>query len=793
MHKIGNARNGNQSLLELFVVSLFFFILSVGIIAVGFPSIVRAESDEEVVLQGNGTAGGHLKFMPETGVSYSNGQYIIDGTSVDHYTISNADSVYSDKITISDKATNDMTLTLDNLSIDNKDSSTYKSGYGLGNLSHQTLNIITSGQNSITGAYIGIYSKGSTTFGGDGQLNLLGTKSDGIFVESYWSADGSGNGTYHYMDIMMNSGVVYAKGGAKGAWANGTFYINGGEFHGISTTFGQKGCGGIYCNAFSMTGGTCFATANKCWAIIADGARAGITYPSGYTALGMDGDGNYSVVSKLTGGQSQDYRFVDNNGHEITDLRIGPKGSTEDEGLIHYQTQVQNDGWQEVVSDGATAGTHGRSLRLEGIKLSLGNKVTGGVSYQTHVQNVGWQGWKSNGELSGTEGQSLRLEAIQIQLTGEAADTYDVYYRVHAQNIGWMGWAKNGEYAGTAGYAYRLEAIQIQLIKKGGAAPNASDSDTSDVYRHPFVQYQTHVQNVGWQGFVNDGAMSGTEGRSLRLEGIKIALSNQDYSGDIQYKTHVQNIGWQEWASNGTMSGTEGRGLRLEAIQIQLNGEMANQYDVYYRVHCQNIGWMGWAKNGASAGTEGYAYRLEGIQIQLVKKGGAAPGSTENAFRKLDRAGIMEAYREIVKANQYSYNPMEKGNDENFYYLFDVDSDSVPELILKKGAFEPNYTDYFYTYRDGQVVNIGQFVGTRQYEYYGQSSKTSGTLLSVQAPQWKITGAKHLYIANGSLQIDDIINKYQQFGIVTPQVPIPYYATPYAVHRYLATDLSGLQ
>jgi uncharacterized protein YjdB len=73
--------------------------------------------------------------------------------------------------------------------------------------------------------------------------------------------------------------------------------------------------------------------------------------------------------------------------------------------------------------------------------------------------------------------------------------------------------------------------------------------------------------------------------------------------------------------------------LRLEAIQIKLTGDMAKNYDVYYRVHAQNFGWMGWAKNGASAGTAGYSYRLEAIQIKLVKKGGAAPGSTANAYR----------------------------------------------------------------------------------------------------------------------------------------------------------------
>ena len=59
-------------------------------------------------------------------------------------------------------------------------------------------------------------------------------------------------------------------------------------------------------------------------------------------------------------------------------------------------------------------------------------------------------------------------------LTGELANTYDVWYRVHAQRFGWMGWAKNGEKSGTAGYGYRLEAIQIRLVKKGDKTPGST-------------------------------------------------------------------------------------------------------------------------------------------------------------------------------------------------------------------------------------------------------------------------------------------------------------------------------
>ena len=297
---------------------------------------------------------------------------------------------------------------------------------------------------------------------------------------------------------------------------------------------------------------------------------------------------------------------------------------------ISYRTHVQNVGWQGYVKNGQMAGTSGRALRLEGINIKLeNNQYGGGVSYQTHVQNVGWQNYVQNGAMSGTSGKCLRLEGIRINLTGQIANYYDIYYRVHCQDVGWLDWAKNGESAGSSGFSYRLEGIEIKLVKKGGTAPGK----TNRHFVQKYLTYQTHVQNVGWQRNVQDTEMSGTSGRSLRLEGIKIALQNKPYDGNIEYRTHVQNIGWQNYVKNGAMSGTNGRSLRLEAIQIRLTGTMAQKYDIYYRVHCQNFGWMGWAKNGQAAGSAGYCYRLEGIQICLMPKGANAPGSTVNCFR----------------------------------------------------------------------------------------------------------------------------------------------------------------
>ena len=309
---------------------------------------------------------------------------------------------------------------------------------------------------------------------------------------------------------------------------------------------------------------------------------------------------------------------------------------------VSYSTHVQTYGWQSEVYNGSLAGTVGESKRLEAIKIKLVNpEYSGDIEYRTHVQTYGWQDWKKNGITSGTSGKSKRLEAVQIRLTGKMAEHYDVYYRTQIESFGWLGWAKNGEYSGSAGYGKRLEAIQIMLVQKdkkldytdmnekaGFANPEKTPSVSSYVAKAPSVEYQTHIEKIGWQGLKINGEMSGTSGQAKRLEAIKINLSKPPYEGGITYRTHVQKYGWRSWSNDGAISGTTGEAKRLEAIQIKLTGEMADKYDVYYRVHAQSYGWLGWAKNGESAGTSGYAKRLEGIQIVLVDKGKAGPDKT---------------------------------------------------------------------------------------------------------------------------------------------------------------------
>ncbi len=290
---------------------------------------------------------------------------------------------------------------------------------------------------------------------------------------------------------------------------------------------------------------------------------------------------------------------------------------------ISYRTHVQNEGWQEFVADGMMSGTKGKSLRLEGIEVRLNNNTIGGsVEYRTHVQNEGWQNYVADGAMAGTKGRSLRLEAIQIRLTGAIAEKYDIYYRTHIQDKGWLGWAVNDGKSGSAGLSKRLEAIEIRLVEKGGAAPGSVENAylTNAKPANPTIRYRTHVQNEGWQSYVAGGVMSGTKGKSLRLEAIEIQVNGDGLSGNVEYRTHVQNEGWQDYVTDGVMSGTKGKSLRLEAIRIRFTGELAQKYSVEYRTHVQNEGWQNWVRDDAMSGTTGKNLRLEAIEIRLVKK-----------------------------------------------------------------------------------------------------------------------------------------------------------------------------
>lgn len=157
--------------------------------------------------------------------------------------------------------------------------------------------------------------------------------------------------------------------------------------------------------------------------------------------------------------------------------------------MLSYSAHVSNIGWMASVSNNGYAGTQGRALKVEDLKLSVSSNVSGDIQYSAHVQDYGWRSWASNGASCGTTGQNKRLEAIKIQLTGDLSKYFDVWYRAYVQDYGWLGWAANGAQAGTSNIGYRLEGIQIQVLPKGSAAPGSTYRPFTNVPVMPADQF----------------------------------------------------------------------------------------------------------------------------------------------------------------------------------------------------------------------------------------------------------------------------------------------------------------
>ena len=294
---------------------------------------------------------------------------------------------------------------------------------------------------------------------------------------------------------------------------------------------------------------------------------------------------------------------------------------------LTYRAHVSNVGWQGAVSDGATAGTTGRGLALEDLKLSIDSSDYSdgsAVQVDAHVSGIGWQGWDTpSASEGGTTGQGRAVEAVRLRLTGSLAKDYDVYYRVHASNIGWMAWAKDGEEAGTTGMSCSLEAVQIKLVKKGASHPDTTGYSHLEI---PTVTYSSQAKGA-WQNSVSAGEVSGTTGKGISITGF-LAKTTSFVAGGINYQLHLSNVGWTSVKSNGDQLSSATESNAVEAIKVSLSGDLATYFDVWYRVHVDNVGWLGWTKNGVVAGSTGYGTHVQAVQVRITRKGAAAPGST---------------------------------------------------------------------------------------------------------------------------------------------------------------------
>ena len=305
---------------------------------------------------------------------------------------------------------------------------------------------------------------------------------------------------------------------------------------------------------------------------------------------------------------------------------------------VSVSAHVQNIGWMNPVGSGKVAGTTGRGLNLEALKISLEvdgassqEQVANALSVEAHVAGIGWQAAVGNGGTAGTTGQSRAVEALRVRLSDGLSARYTVWYRVHSAEFGWLGWACDGAEAGSAGYGRAAQAVQVAVLPKGDPAPGDTSCPFKNRSDEPAsITVRSHTSNIGWMSPVGSGSVAGTTGRGLPMEALEAQLDWYGHSGAIELRGHVSNIGWQKWSEG--RCGTTGKAQRLEAVQIRLTGEASEKYDVWYCAHVSGIGWLDWACNGAAVGSAGKGKAIEAVKVVLVEKGGSSPGSSDKVF-----------------------------------------------------------------------------------------------------------------------------------------------------------------
>lgn len=141
---------------------------------------------------------------------------------------------------------------------------------------------------------------------------------------------------------------------------------------------------------------------------------------------------------------------------------------------LSYRAHVADYGWLDAVHDGQTAGTVGKNKQLEAFKITPPEGLE--LTVKVHIQDKGWVTYKgvkkgaSSGENSsandpimGTVGEGKRIEAIEIIPTKNTTGK-TLQYQVHIQDYGWTGWMTAGGATGTTGIAHAVQAIQMKLV-----------------------------------------------------------------------------------------------------------------------------------------------------------------------------------------------------------------------------------------------------------------------------------------------------------------------------------------
>lgn len=162
------------------------------------------------------------------------------------------------------------------------------------------------------------------------------------------------------------------------------------------------------------------------------------------------------------------------NGTDPADDNPQDAGNPVNDAGLNYRAHVADYGWLDAVRDGQTAGTVGKGIQLEALKITPPEGLE--LTVKVHVEDKGWltyegvkkgessgEGTSPNDPIMGSVGEGKRMEALEIIPTkNETGKT--LMYRVHLEEYGWTGWMEAGGATGTTGISHAIQAVQMKLI-----------------------------------------------------------------------------------------------------------------------------------------------------------------------------------------------------------------------------------------------------------------------------------------------------------------------------------------
>lgn len=314
-------------------------------------------------------------------------------------------------------------------------------------------------------------------------------------------------------------------------------------------------------------------------------------------------------------------------------------------------------------------------------------------------------------------------------------------------------------------------AIIISLFPFATAIPSRADATTVS------VSYSTFVQKLGWQPSVSNGTISGTQGKSLRMQAFKASLTNSTGESSISYQSYMQSYGWIDPSADGDISGFVDKAKRTEAIRVSISG--LDGYEVQYRVYQQSYGWSNWvsSKNGIGienspeAGITGKSKRIEAIEIKLLQVSNGSGSSDSSGSSQGSPSNMSDSeFQNYLNSNfgslsindstasfTWAVNSFQISNTDETI-MSDINSDQYSNwLNWRLNGYTSEIKDYFTKVATAIQLNYPNktffcnVIYQHEYDFYPTGYDYSEISFDAATGKWLVThSVAILYCFDGS-------------------------------------------